>query len=98
MKQKLPGWLEEILAQPTASVPDAGRAVGIGGKNQSYDAVKRGEMPAMRWGRTLRVSTAWIRRQLQIDDELTPEVLDRVEELIKLVQEKEARTKAPEHA
>ena len=64
----MPEWLEEILAQPTASVPDAGRALGIRGRNQSYEAAKRGEMPVLRFGRTLRVPTAWLRKQLLLDD------------------------------
>jgi hypothetical protein len=61
-------WLKKILAEPTASVPDSGRALGIRGRNQSYEAARRGEMPTLRFGRTLRVPTAWLRKQLQLDD------------------------------
>ena len=64
----MPGWLKKILAEPTASVPDAGRALGIRGRNQSYEAVRRGEIQALRFGRTLRVPTAWLRKQLQLKD------------------------------
>jgi hypothetical protein len=69
MSQKLPEWLEEILAEPTTTVPQAGRAVGIKGRNQSYEAARRGEIKTMRFGRTLRVPTAWLKRQLMLDED-----------------------------
>jgi hypothetical protein len=62
-------WLRDILAEPTTTVPDAGRALGIGGRNQSYEAAKRGEIKTLRFGRTLRVPTAWLRRQLMLDEQ-----------------------------
>jgi hypothetical protein len=67
MAQELPEWLLEILAEPTTSVPQAGRALGIKGRNQSYEAARRGEIKTMRFGRTLRVPTAWLRGQLMLD-------------------------------
>ena len=69
MSQKLPEWLEEILAEPTTTVPQAGRALGIKGRNQSYEAARRGEIKTMRFGRTLRVPTAWLKRQLMLDED-----------------------------
>ena len=38
----------------TISVPEAGRGVGLG-KNASYAAARRGELPVLRFGRKLRV-------------------------------------------
>jgi excisionase family DNA binding protein len=38
----------------TYSVPEAGRRVGLG-KNASYDAARRGELPTLKFGRKLRV-------------------------------------------
>jgi len=44
----------------TTTVPDAGaRAFGLG-RNGSYDAAKRGEIPVIRVGRKLRVPLAWL--------------------------------------
>jgi excisionase family DNA binding protein len=47
----------------TYSVPEAGRIVGLG-KNASYDAAKRGELPVLRFGRLLRVPRAALERML----------------------------------
>jgi excisionase family DNA binding protein len=38
----------------TYSVPEAGRRVGLG-KNASYEAARRRELPTLRFGRKLRV-------------------------------------------
>jgi len=38
----------------TISVPEAGRRLGLG-KNASYEAARRGELPVLRFGRKLRV-------------------------------------------
>jgi excisionase family DNA binding protein len=47
----------------TYSVPEAGRIVGLG-KNASYDAARRGELPVLRFGRLLRVPRATLERML----------------------------------
>jgi excisionase family DNA binding protein len=47
----------------TYSVPEAGRIVGLG-KNASYDAVRRGELPVLRFGRILRVPRAALEQML----------------------------------
>jgi hypothetical protein len=65
--QQIPEWLEQILAEPTTTVPQAGRALGINGRNQSYEAAHRGEIKTLRFGRRLTVPTAWLRRQLELD-------------------------------
>jgi excisionase family DNA binding protein len=41
-------------AELTISVPEAGRRLGLG-KNASYEAARRGELPILRFGRKLRV-------------------------------------------
>lgn len=64
----MPDWLKQILAEPTASVPDAGRALGIG-RNQAYEAAARGEIKTVRFNRTYRVPTAWLREVLHLDRE-----------------------------
>ena len=61
-------WLKEILANPTTSVPNAARALGIG-RNQGYESVQRGEIPGERYGKRIVVPTAWLRRVLQIEED-----------------------------
>jgi len=60
--------MKEILSNPTVSVPDAARALGIS-RNSAYDSVQRGEIPAERYGRRIVVPTAWLRRTLQIGED-----------------------------
>jgi excisionase family DNA binding protein len=56
--------VSSILEKPeTYSVPEAGRRVGLG-KNASYEAARRGELPVMRFGRLLRVPRAAFDRML----------------------------------
>jgi excisionase family DNA binding protein len=47
----------------TYSVPEAGHIVGLG-KNASYDAARRGQLPVLRFGRLLRVPRAALERML----------------------------------
>lgn len=43
----------------TYSVPEAGKQAGLG-KNASYEAAKRGEIPTIKFGKLLRVpAVAW---------------------------------------
>lgn len=48
----------------TVTVPEAGAQLGIS-RNAAYEAVKRGEIPALRLGRRLVVSKAVIDRLLE---------------------------------
>ncbi len=48
----------------TYSVPEAGRIVGLG-KNASYEAARRGELPTLRFGRKLRVPRVALERLLR---------------------------------
>ena len=50
----------------TVSVPEAGRIVGLG-RNASYEAARRGEIPTIKFGGLLRVPLARLRRLLAGD-------------------------------
>jgi excisionase family DNA binding protein len=63
MGNKLKGSPPARKRPDTYSVPEAGRIVGLG-KNASYDAVRRGELPVLRFGRILRVPRAALERML----------------------------------
>lgn len=47
----------------TYSVPEAGQIVGLG-KNASYEAARRGELPTLRFGRKLRVPRVALEKML----------------------------------
>jgi excisionase family DNA binding protein len=64
MSRKAGNPKKEVRRTPeTYSVPEAGRIVGLG-KNASYDAARRGELPVLRFGRILRVPRAALERML----------------------------------
>lgn len=48
----------------TFSIPDAGRRVGLG-RNASYAAAKRGELPVVWYGRLGRVPKVALAKQLE---------------------------------
>lgn len=52
------------LTKATISVPEAGQILGVG-RQAAYEAVHRGEIPAIRIGRLLRVPRAAFERMLQ---------------------------------
>ena len=52
-------------AKKTMSVPEAGRLYFGVGKNASYEAAKRGEIPVIRIGRLLRVPIVALDRRLE---------------------------------
>lgn len=58
--------LAEILKQPVASIPEAGRVFGLG-RNASYDAANRGEIETIQFGKRKVVPTSWIRRKLGLE-------------------------------
>jgi excisionase family DNA binding protein len=58
--------------QPTMTVEQAAELLGLG-RSSAYEAVRRGELPALRFGRALRVPTARLRVLLGIDPEPEPE-------------------------
>jgi excisionase family DNA binding protein len=53
----------EILQQPTCSVEEFRRVMGIS-KNPAYEAVKRGEVPSIRMGKRIRIPTAPLKVKL----------------------------------
>ena len=57
--------LEDLAGQLTVSVPVAGQALGIG-KDASYAAAARGDIPTLRLGRTLRVPVAKLLQMLGV--------------------------------
>ena len=53
-------------AQPkTLTVPEAGRVYFDLGRNASYEAARRGDIPTIRIGRLLRVPVAALERMLK---------------------------------
>ncbi|WP_327139027.1 helix-turn-helix domain-containing protein [Nocardia sp. NBC_01327] len=60
--------LRHLLVEPTVSIPDAARLLGIG-RSTVYAAAKSGELPAIRVGRRVRIPSRWIRQALRVDDE-----------------------------
>lgn len=52
------------LTKATISVPEAGKILGVG-RQAAYEAVHRGEIPAIRIGRLLRVPRAAFERMLE---------------------------------
>lgn len=57
---------QSLEATPkTLTVPDAGRIYYGLGRNASYEAAKRGDIPTIRIGRLLRVPVAAMERKLE---------------------------------
>jgi len=56
---------EPKMEAKTLSVPEAGRLYFDLGKNASYDAAKRGQIPTIRIGRLLRAPIVALERQLE---------------------------------
>jgi excisionase family DNA binding protein len=54
--------------QPTVSVETMAPWFGLS-RSAAYEAVRRGEIPSLRFGRSLRIPTAAARRLLGIDPE-----------------------------
>ncbi len=51
----------------TLTVPEAGRRYFDLGRNASYEAARRGEIPTIRIGRLLRVPVVQLERMLECD-------------------------------
>jgi excisionase family DNA binding protein len=52
---------------PTVSVEEAAQWCGLG-RSAAYEAVRRGELPVLRFGRSLRVPTALLRQMLGLKE------------------------------
>lgn len=61
--EKRPLTVEDLRGRLSINVEDAARVLGIG-RGTAYDAVKRGEIPALRVGRRLLVPTGHLLRLL----------------------------------
>jgi excisionase family DNA binding protein len=59
-----PNGRSEMEQPKTLSVPEAGRWLGIG-RNASYEAARRGDLPVIRIGRLLRVPVVALERKLE---------------------------------
>jgi hypothetical protein len=56
----------DVMDQPkTLTVPDAGRVYFALGRNASYEAARRGDIPTIRIGRLLRVPVVALERKLE---------------------------------
>ena len=61
--------VREIMTKLTVSVwPTAGQALGLS-KNAAYEAARRGDIPIVRIGGSIRVLTAPLRRMLGLEME-----------------------------
>jgi excisionase family DNA binding protein len=60
--------IPDAAAVPTLRVEQAGEFLGLG-RSSAYEAARRGDLPVLRFGRTLRVPTARLRVLLGIDPE-----------------------------
>jgi excisionase family DNA binding protein len=52
---------------PTVSVEEAAQWCGLG-RSAAYEAVRRGELPVLHFGRSLRVPTALLRQMLGLKE------------------------------
>jgi hypothetical protein len=59
--------MDKVLRGPTTTVPLAGKLIGLSRK-ASYDAVARGEIPILRFGRRIVVPTAKLRAMLGMNE------------------------------
>jgi hypothetical protein len=51
--------IEELRSRPTLSVQEFWEAIGIG-RTVAYRSISQGEVPVIRWGRTIRVPTPYV--------------------------------------
>jgi excisionase family DNA binding protein len=63
--------------QPTMTVEETAEHLGLG-RSKAYDACHRGEIPTLKFGRTIRVPTARLRQMLGIDPEPEPDSPENV--------------------
>lgn len=60
------GIVPDPSTHPTMKVEHAAAVLGIS-RNAAYEAVKRGELPSIRLGRSIRIPTLAITRMLELD-------------------------------
>lgn len=59
--------LAELLRMPVITVPEAGLILGIS-RTTAFEAARRGEIPTIRVGRSLKVPTAKLRAILGMEN------------------------------
>lgn len=71
VRERLSRWapdsIDRIPTTPTISVDEFAAVVGIS-RGSAFNAVKNGEVPALRFGKRIRIPTAAVARMLEIDD------------------------------
>ncbi|MEA5155576.1 helix-turn-helix domain-containing protein [Raineyella sp.] len=55
-----------LLGKPTLTTDETSRVLGLG-KNQTYEAIRRGDIPSVRIGRRILVPTTRLLRMLDDD-------------------------------
>jgi len=63
-----PDEIEAVLAETTCHGKVAGHLLGLS-SGATYEALRRGEIPSIRIGRTFRVPTAKLREMLGLPDQ-----------------------------
>lgn len=63
--------LPDPVERPVLSVEEAGKLLGLG-RSAAYEAVRRGEIPVLRFGRRLCVPCAALRRLVGLDEPTAP--------------------------
>jgi excisionase family DNA binding protein len=58
--------MKKLLSNPTMTVSEAGKVFGMC-RNTAYAAAAKGEIPTIKIGRSLKVPTALVRKQLGLE-------------------------------
>lgn len=62
--------MNETIDRRVLTVPEAGAQLGLG-RNASYDAAKRGDIPTIKFGKLLRVPKLAVERMLDASTKIT---------------------------
>jgi excisionase family DNA binding protein len=57
--------MDNVIERKVLTVPEAGAQLGLG-RNASYDAAKRGDIPTIRIGKLIRVPKLAFQRMLDV--------------------------------
>jgi excisionase family DNA binding protein len=58
--------MKKLLSNPTMTISEAGKVFGMC-RNKAYAAAAKGEIPTIKFGGSLRVPTAVVRKQLGLE-------------------------------
>ncbi|MFE2997376.1 excisionase family DNA-binding protein [Nocardia sp. NPDC059246] len=67
--------MRRLITEPTVSVEDTARLLGIG-RSTVYAAVKSGEMPSIRVRSRVRIPSNWVRHMLLLGGDLELSVIE----------------------